>query len=232
MTTPRIVTSLQTGLAYYPRAKVCTETWLNNDLSPYYIHSSTPCDYLPITIVPGAGEGYPSATPKRLGGLKQMISDHPDAEWFYQASCDNYVFTKRLMALLDELGTTSEPMYVGGDVCGHLSVGSQRLTYASGGATYLLNNAAAHLLAPELDTLMSQLPEHPFEDALVGWKLQALGVKPTLYSDKFYGCNPFRGHCGNHGAAPRKGIVNPISFHYLSADEIQRVHTGGSEWQQ
>lgn len=238
-----IAALMLSGLSSYDRARVCCETWLK-DFDWYQIHSFAPdpLGTLPITEV-GDREGPRSCFLKRIMGLAmaRIAADfnHGGTQWFFCCSDDNWVWRESLEKALwihswdkddPEKWNPKRPIFVGGHTNELCIADGTLVRYPSGGAGYALNRAALNLIVLNMPIIhhewMKRSNNDDVEDAFIGWACEKLGI-PYCETPGFFGCNPGR---PSIGVAERRcerqcvAIENPISFHYITAEQMRLFH--------
>ena len=143
---------------FHNRATAVRDTWLSR-ITNYYFLSATPYPYLPVTVIPGAGEDKLSNMKKLFYGLqiiyqKQMkLPIDQRQKWFYIAGCDTFILPHHLLKRLDELDYT-KPLLVGGHSGRHpcLDLNQRKLIieFPSGGAGFFFSMKLLEILQPHL----------------------------------------------------------------------------------
>lgn len=213
------------GLSSYERARAAVETW-GKDFDILEVHSFTPCDDLPLRIV-GTREGPRSCFEKRLDGLKLVASLPEQADWYLACSDDNYVWRENLE---DVLWPGVAPVLVGGHTNQLRIHDGTAVTYPSGGAGYCLNQSALELVVKSLPDLRAEWSRgsnnDDTEDIFIGWAAARLSI-PYFETPGFYGCNPGRPEIGVEERRCERqcvAIENPISFHYVTVEQMRMFH--------
>ena len=182
-----IVTSFQ---YFHTRATATRDTWLSR-ITNYYFLSSTPYPYLPVTVVPGAGEDKSSNIKKLFYGLQiiyqqQMkLSALDQQKWFYIIDCDTFILPHHLLKRLDGLDHT-KPILLGSysgrhDCPGEKGKKKVSVEYPSGSAGFFISMKLLELLQPHLNNFIEKVWQDTSElsDIPLSCLAARLGVRLT-----------------------------------------------------
>lgn len=169
------------------------------------------------------GVTFPDASPRADANTRlafvAALSTFPSAKYFAKFDDDAYVYTKRLLQTIEAVNQ-SHPMYWG------YPLNSYGITFASGGAGYILNRAAVQLLSSCRQDLSD------YEDAALAQCLESRGVSLTPQPG-LHPHNPWqmlKWDLGEHPSdhvyrkEPVEGYLHPLSYHYMSPEEMLRMH--------
>ena len=130
--------------SFHTRATATRDTWLSR-ITNYYFLSATPYPYLPVTVVPGAGENRLSNMKKLFYGLQIIYQQqmklpvNQRQKWYYIIGSDTFILPHHLIKRLDGLDYT-KPILLGGHSARYHCFRSNRSTviidYPSGGAGF------------------------------------------------------------------------------------------------
>ena len=166
--------------------------------------------------LPGGGKDDFAETQRALAfGMES----YPSAQLFAKFDDDTYVYSKRLLEMERAFDYAGSP------------IRNEGLVYGSGGAGYVLSRRAA-------GEVMRCAPptNRRFEDLSVGWCMHNAGIalKPLV---GMHSLNPFQTLALNHrGGQPSDRVVSkepiesflhPLSYHYVSPEEMVRMHWDG-----
>lgn len=230
-----IAALMLSGLSSYDRARACVESWLPT-FDWWHIHSYAPDPQgtLPITKV-GTREGPRSCFLKRIMGMAMartyadfnFLDQRLRTDWFHFCSDDNYVWRQNLEDVLIKHDPEAWSL-----IGGHTNVlkiaDGTMVRYPSGGGGYSLSRAALDHFVLNMPAIYEEWIKasnnDDIEDAFIGWACARLGI-PYYETPGFYGCNP--GLPGIERRACERGCVaieKPISFHYMTADQMRTLH--------
>ncbi|CAF3412177.1 unnamed protein product, partial [Rotaria sp. Silwood2] len=150
---------------FHTRATATRDTWLSR-ITNYYFLSATPYPYLPVTVVPGAGEDKLSNMKKLFYGLSMIyqqqmkLSPSNRQKWFYIAGCDTFILPHHLLKRLDGLDYT-KPILIGGHSGKRQCLGKTNpkitVEFPSGGAGFFLSMKLLEIMQPHLTNFVDNI---------------------------------------------------------------------------
>ncbi|CAF3439567.1 unnamed protein product [Rotaria sp. Silwood1] len=210
------------------RATATRDTWLSR-ITNYYFLSATPYPYLPVTVVPGAGEDKLSNMKKLFYGLQiiyqqQMkLSLTNRQKWFYIAGCDTFILPHHLLKRLDGLDYT-KPILLGGHSGHHPCLGeiNPKITveFPSGGAGFFFSMKLLEIMQPNLTNFVDNVWPSTSEisDVALTCLAAQLGVRITRQVG-FWAFPPEATLRGD-GRLQFHKEAEPNNYHYVSPDEM------------
>jgi hypothetical protein len=142
---------------FHTRATATRDTWLSR-ITNYYFLSATPYPYLPVTVVPGAGEDKLSNMKKLLYGLQIIYQQqmklpvNQRQKWFYIIGCDTFILPHHLLKRLHGSDYT-KPILLGGHTGHHECLGQKKplvVEFPTGGAGFFFSMKLLELMQPNL----------------------------------------------------------------------------------
>ncbi|CAF2129713.1 unnamed protein product [Rotaria magnacalcarata] len=213
---------------FHTRATASRDTWISR-VTNYYFLSATPYPYLPVSVVPNAGEDKLSNMKKLFYGFQliyqqQMkLSVSNRQKWFYIAGCDTFILPHHLLKRLDGLDYT-EPLLVGGHSGHHTCLGdiNPKITveFPSGGAGFFLSMKLFEMMQPNLTNFVENVWPRTSEisDVALTCLAAQLGVRITR-REGFWSHAPGE-MLRAHGRARFHKDPEPNGFHYVQPDEM------------
>ncbi|CAF3440054.1 unnamed protein product [Rotaria sp. Silwood1] len=213
---------------FHTRATATRDTWLSR-ITNYYFLSATPYPYLPVTVVPGAGEDKLSNMKKLFYGLQiiyqqQMkLSLTNRQKWFYIAGCDTFILPHHLLKRLDGLDYT-KPILLGGHSGHHPCLGeiNPKITveFPSGGAGFFFSMKLLEIMQPNLTNFVDNVWPSTSEisDVALTCLAAQLGVRITRQVG-FWAFPPEATLRGD-GRLQFHKEAEPNNYHYVSPDEM------------
>ena len=166
---------------FHTRATATRDTWLSR-ITNYYFLSATPYPYLPVTVVPGAGENRLSNMKKLFYGLQIIYQQqmklpvNQRQKWVYIIGCDTFILPHHLIKRLDGLDY-NKPIRLGGHWGRHPCFGSNGSTFQaefpSGGAGFFFSMKLLEIMQPHLTNYVENWFGHEHQMYLM-WHLLAL----------------------------------------------------------
>ncbi|CAF1244050.1 unnamed protein product, partial [Rotaria sordida] len=190
---------------------------------------ATPYPYLPVTVVPGAGEDKLSNMKKLFYGLQmiyqqQMKLSHLNRQkWFYIAGCDTFILPHHLLKRLDGFDYT-KPILLGGHSGTHPCLGdiNPKITveFPSGGAGFFFSMKLLEIMQPHLTNFVDNVWPRTSEisDVALTCLAAQLGVRITKQVG-FWALSP-AGTLRGDGRRQFHKEPEPNNFHYISPDEM------------
>jgi len=214
---------------FHTRATATRDTWLSR-VSNYYFLSATPYSYLPVTVVPGAGEDKLSNMKKLFYGLQiiyqqQMnLSITQRQKWFYIAGCDTFILPHHLLKRLEGLDYT-KPIRVGGHSgrCDCPGPNNTRVKgeFPSGGAGFFFSMKLLEMLQPHLTNYVENVWPRNSEVSDVALSCLAttqLGI--GLTKRVAFWAHPPAFTLAENGRDRFHKESEPNDFHYIKPDEM------------
>ncbi|CAF1093872.1 unnamed protein product [Rotaria sp. Silwood1] len=213
---------------FHTRATATRDTWLSR-VTNYYFLSATPYPYLPVTVIPGAGEDKSSNMKKLFYGLQiiyqqQMnLSINQRQKWFYIAGCDTFIIPHHLLKRLDGVDYR-KPILLGGHTGEHTCPGKNNRTFPvefpSGGAGFFFSMKLLEMMQPHLTNYVEKVwsRRSVASDVALTCLATQLGVQVT----KKLG---FWAHPPEFTLTANKrpkfhNESEPNNFHYIEPDEM------------
>ncbi|CAF2087269.1 unnamed protein product [Rotaria magnacalcarata] len=213
---------------FHTRTTAARDTWVSR-ITNYYFLSATPYPYLPITVVPGAGEDKLSNMKKLFYGLqiiyKQQMNLSPDKQqkWFYIAGCDTFILPHHLLKRLHGLDYR-QPIRIGGHWGQYICPGPNgtkfEVEFPSGGAGFFFSKKLLEILQPHLTNYVENVWPHNSEisDVALSCLSHQLGV-PLTKQVGFWAHSPAF-TLNENGRAKFLKEPEPNDFHYIKPDEM------------
>ena len=214
---------------FHTRATAGRDTWLSR-VPNYYFLSATPYPYLPVTVVPGAGEDKLSNMKKLFYGLqiiyKQQMAMPEDQrqKWFYMAGCDTFIMPHHLLKRLDGLDH-KQATIVGGhwgvaDPCPGPNGTKFAAEFPSGGAGFFYSMKTLEMLQPHLTNYVENVWPRNSEvsDVALACLTRQLGVRLTKQVGFWAHAPAFT--LMENGRARFHAESEPNDFHYVKPDEM------------
>ncbi|CAF2931094.1 unnamed protein product [Rotaria sp. Silwood2] len=213
---------------FHTRATATRDTWLSR-ITNYYFLSATPYPYLPVTVVPGAGEDKLSNMKKLFYGLQMIyqqqmnLSMHQRQKWFYIAGCDTFILPHHLLKRLDGF-TYTQPFLIGGHSGHHTCLGPNdkgvAVEFPSGGAGFFFSMKLLELMQPHLTNYVENVWPRTSEisDVALTCLARQLGVRLTRLAG-FWAHAPTYTLAEN-GRERFHRDPEPNDFHYVQPDEM------------
>lgn len=169
-----IVFIIYTGASFYQsRATAIRDTWLSRVTHKYFF-SSTPYQWLPVTVIEGAGENYVSNMKKIYEGMQIAYREHNQtAKFYFLAGCDTFINVPHLLKRLDNFDY-KKPYTIGGHPFGHTCYRKKNQTsgsvsYPSGGAGFFLSAGMMAMMYPQLNPFFQNdwpIEKVPYSDGM------------------------------------------------------------------
>lgn len=213
---------------FHTRATATRDTWLSR-VSNYYFLSATPYPWLPVMVVPGAGEDKLSNMKKLFYGL-QMIYQHQmnmtverRQKWFYIAGCDTFILPHHLLKRLEGLNP-NKPIRVGGH-WGKCSCPGPNGTvfegeFPSGGAGFFFSMKLLEILQPHLTNYVENVWPKNSEVSDVALSCLATQLGVGLTKQVAFWAHPPAFTLQENGRARFHEQSEPNDFHYIKPDEM------------
>ncbi|CAF1378893.1 unnamed protein product [Didymodactylos carnosus] len=213
---------------YHTRAMTVRDTWLSR-VTNYYILSSTPYSYLPVTVIPNTGEDYLSNMKKTFYGMpviyKEQLAKPVEMrqKWFYLIGDDTYVNVRHLIKRLDPYDY-QQAYFVGGssgkEVCYEVDGTRNPITFGGGGAGLLFSWKLFELLQPNLTDYVDNkwVKTNAMSDVAIACLIQRVGYQLT-YVNGFWPLTPAR-MVQLSGRAAMNQDPEPNNFHYVQPPEM------------
>lgn len=213
---------------FHNRATATRDTWLSR-VTNYYFLSATPYPWLPVTVVPGAGEDKLSNMKKLFYGL-QMIYQHQmnlsldqRQKWFYIAGCDTFILPHHLLKRLEGLNHT-EPIRVGGHwgkcTCPGPNGTQFPGEFPSGGAGFFFSMRLLEIMQPHLTNYVDNVWPRNSEISDVALSCLATQLGVGLTKQVAFWAHPPAFTLGENGRARFHEQPEPNDFHYIKPDEM------------
>ena len=213
---------------FHNRATAMRDTWLSR-ISNYYYLSATPYPYLPVTVVPGAGEDKLSNMKKLFYGLQMIYKQQmrlpieKRQKWFYIIGCDTFILPHHLLKRLEKYDYT-QPYLIGGHSGHHGCLGKSRsqieVEFPSGGAGFFFSMKLLENMQPYLTDYVENIWPNNSEisDVALACLAKELGVSLTK-EIAFWAHPPAKVLRGN-GHKVFHEHSEPNGFHYIKPDEM------------
>ena len=213
---------------FHTRATATRDTWLSR-ITNYYFLSATPYPYLPVTVIPGAGEKKLSNMKKLFYGLqviyrRQMnLSRNQRQKWFYIAGCDTFILPHHLLKRLDGLDYR-KPLLVGGHSGQHpcLDRGKSKFVveFPSGGAGFFFSFKLLEIMQPHLTNYVENVwpRTSDISDVALACLAVQLGVKLTTKVG--FWAHPPAFTLAEEKRQKFHAVAEPNDFHYIKPDEM------------
>jgi hypothetical protein len=213
---------------FHTRATATRDTWLSR-ITNYYFLSATPYPYLPVMVVPGAGEDKLSNMKKLFYGL-QMIYQHQQTlpieqrqKWFYIAGCDTFIIPHHLLKRLQGLDYT-KPYRVGGH-WGHCDCPGPNNTvikgeFPSGGAGFFFSMKLLEIMQPHLTNYVENVWPRNSEISDVALSCLATQLGVGLTKQVAFWAHPPAFTLREDGREKFHKESEPNDFHYIKPDEM------------
>ena len=213
---------------FHTRGTAARDTWLSR-VTNYYFLSATPYPYLPVTVVPGAGEDKLSNMKKLFYGLqiiyRQQMALPVDnrQKWFYIAGCDTFILPHHLIKRLDGLDY-QKPTLVGGHWGVHPCPGPNGTQYTaefpSGGAGFFYSMKLLELVQPHLTNYVENVWPRTSEVSDVALACLTTQLKVSLTKQVGFWAHPPAFTLGENGRGWFHAELEPNDFHYIKPDEM------------
>ncbi len=213
---------------FHTRATATRDTWLSR-ITNYYFLSATPYSYLPVTVVPNAGEDKLSNMKKLFYGLQiiyqqQMnISSLQRQKWFYIAGCDTFILPHHLLKRLDGLDYT-KPILLGGHSGQHLCLGKIKpemtVEFPSGGAGFFFSLKLLEMMQPHLTNFVENIWPKTSEISDVALTCLAAQLGVRLTKQVAFWAHPPTFTLHEEGRERFHQEIEPNDFHYIKPDEM------------
>ena len=213
---------------FHNRATAMRDTWLSR-ISNYYYLSATPYPYLPVTVVPGAGEDRLSNMKKLFYGLQMIYKQQMTMpiekrqKWFYIIGCDTFILPHHLLKRIENLDY-NQPYLVGGNSGRYQCLGKNRphetIEYPSGGAGFFFSMKLLENLQPHLSDYVENIwpIDNEISDVAFGCLVKELGY-PYIRQPGFWPLPP-KGTLEDKGRVNLHAEPEPNNFHYIQPDEM------------
>ena len=213
---------------YHTRATAVRDTWLSR-ITNYYFLSSVPYPYLPITVVPNAGEDKLSNMKKLFYGLQliyqqQMnLSVDQRQKWFYIIGCDTFVLPHHLLKRLEGMDYM-KPLLIGGHSDHHGCLGSikekKTVEFPSGGAGFFFSIKLLDMMQPHLTNYVENIWPKTSEISDVALACLAADLGITITRKAGFWSHPPEITLKDEGLSKFHQDVEPNNFHYIQPDEM------------
>ncbi len=224
-----IVFVIFTGASFFhTRATATRDTWLSR-ITNYYFLSATPYPYLPITVVPNAGEDKLSNMKKLFYGLQMIyqqqmnISLSQRQKWFYIAGCDTFILPHHLVKRLDGLDYRT-PIFLGGHSGTHPCLGNMNnsmiVEFPSGGAGFFLSIKLLEMMQPHLSHFVENIWPNTSEISDVALSCLAAKLDVRLTKQVGFWAHPPEFTLQEDGRERFHKESEPNNFHYVKPDEM------------
>ncbi len=213
---------------FHTRATATRDTWLSR-VTNYYFLSATPYPYLPITVVPNAGEDRLSNMKKLFYGLQMIyqqqmnLSVSDRQKWFYIAGCDTFILPHHLLKRLDGLDYT-KPIFLGGHPGHHPCLGEikpkKTIEFPSGGAGFFFSMKLLEILQPHLTNYVENVWPRNSEISDVALSCLATQLGVSLTKQVGFWAHPPAFTLAENGRERFHKEPEPNDFHYIKPDEM------------
>lgn len=227
---------------YRAQIVACRATWIPEAEKlqvPVVIFGGYHVDpQIPVVNLPHAAEDYYSAFNKQFLGLKYLY-DKYDADFYFFAGTDNYIFTNRLLKLIENYNS-SELLYVGGSGDDR-NINGTVIHFYSGGGGFLLSRGVLCLLNDH--NLLSLQATEVWRAACADQSLYpacdvAIAYLAHIYNFTFINDPNFKGcNCYGLGATEDKWYPNPPDWskiytcHYMEPYMLKYFQQHNSPWE-
>jgi hypothetical protein len=213
---------------FHTRATATRDTWLSR-ITNYYFLSATPYPYLPITVVPNAGEDKLSNMKKLFYGLQMIyqqqmnLSVSDRQKWFYIAGCDTFILPHHLLKRLDGLDYT-KPIFLGGHTGHHGCLGEIKpkvtIEFPSGGAGFFFSMKLFEMMQPNLTNFVENVWPRTSEisDVALACLVNQFGIRLTKQVG--FWAHPPAFTLREEGRERFHKEMEPNDFHYIKPDEM------------
>ena len=213
---------------FHTRATAVRDTWLSR-VTNYYFLSATPYPYLPVTVVPNAGENKLSNMKKLFYGLQMIYQQQMNfslsnrQKWFYIAGCDTFILTHHLLKRIDGLDYT-RPLLVGGHSDRRLCLGSTNpkmtVEFPSGGAGFFFSMKLLEIMQPHLTNFVEKVWPRTSEISDVALTCLAAQLGVRLTKQVGFWSYPPAFTLREIGRTKFHKEMEPNNFHYVKPDEM------------
>lgn len=226
---------------YRDQIVACRETWIpeaEKHQVPVVIFGGYHVDpQVPVVNLPHTAEDYYSAFNKQFLGLKYLY-DKYDADFYFFAGTDNYIFTHRLLKLIENYNS-SELLYVGGHGDDR-NINGTIIHFYSGGGGFLLSRGALAILNDH--DLLSLKATEVWRAACADQSLYpacdvAIAYLAHIYNFTFINDSNFKGcNCYGLGGGGDKCCGTPdwskiYTCHYMEPHVLRYFHRQNSPWE-
>jgi hypothetical protein len=224
-----IVFVIFTGARFFhTRATATRDTWLSR-ITNYHFLSATPYPYLPVTVVPNAGEDKLSNMKKLFYGLQIIYQQQikiPLSErqkWFYIIGCDTFILPHHLLKRLDGLDY-NKPIFLGGHSGRHPCLGNMKknmvVEFPSGGAGFFFSMKLLEMMQPHLSNFVEKIWPNTSEISDVALTCLAAQLGITLTKRDGFWAHPPAFTLREEGRERFHRDNEPNDFHYINPDEM------------
>jgi hypothetical protein len=213
---------------FHTRAMATRDTWLSR-ITNYYFLSATPYPYLPVTVVPGAGEDKLSNMKKLFYGLQIIYQQQMNLEinlrqkWFYIAGCDTFILPHHLLKRLDGLDYR-KPIRVGGHWGRHSCPGPNQTQFQtefpSGGAGFFFSMKLLEIMQPHLTNYVENVWPRTSEISDVALSCLATQLGVGLTKQVAFWAHPPLFTLNENNRQNFHKESEPNNFHYIKPDEM------------
>jgi len=213
---------------FHTRATATRDTWISR-ITNYYFLSATPYPYLPVTVIPNAGEDKVSNMKKLFYGLQMIyqqqmnLSDTQRQKWFYIAGCDTFILPHHLLKRLDGLDYT-KPIFLGGHTDRHVCLGkiNPKITveFPSGGAGFFFSIKLLEMMQPHLTNFVENIWPNTSEISDVALACLAAQLGIRLTKQVGFWAHPPAFTLREDGRERFHKEKEPNNFHYIKPDEM------------
>ena len=210
---------------FHTRATAVRDTWLSR-VTNYYFLSATPYPYLPVTVVPNAGENKLSNMKKLFYGLQMIYQQQMNfslsnrQKWFYIAGCDTFILTHHLLKRIDGLDYT-RPLLVGGHSDRRLCLGSTNpkmtVEFSIRVAGFFFSMKLLEIMQPHLTNFVEKVWPRTSEISDVALTCLAAQLGVRLTKQVGFWSHPPAVTLREIG---RHKEMEPNNFHYVKPDEM------------
>lgn len=189
---------------YRDQIVACQKTWLPEaekldvPVSIFGGHHVDPD--VPIINLPHTAEDYCSAFNKQFLGLKYLY-DHYDADFYFFAGTDNYVFVTRILELLDNYNS-QELLYIGGHGQNRY-IDNKDIYFHTGAGGFILSRSLLALLDQNgylninsyivwkqvVDRNRANNIDYPACDVAIAYFIHDMNIKTIKFYELFTGCD-------------------------------------------
>jgi hypothetical protein len=213
---------------FHTRATATRDTWLSR-ITNYYFLSATPYPYLPVVVIPDAGEDKLSNMKKLFYGLQiiyqqQMkLSLLQRQKWFYIIGCDTFILPHHLLKRLEGLDYT-KPIRVGGHWGRHACYTSNgtklEAEFPSGGAGFFFSMKLLEIMQPHLTNYVENVwpRTSDISDVALSCLATELGIGLTKRGGFWAHSPSFT--LGENKREVFHSETEPNDFHYIKPDEM------------
>lgn len=205
----------------------CKDTWAKDFDNVYFFGGSVED---PELIKLDAEEDYNSYFPKQQLSLKYMFEKNPNIHWYSVIGCDHIYFKNRLMEQLNKFNYNED--YILGETHDHVTRNVRKINIEgvevyliAGGGGIFISNSLMKKLYNKIDEFMDYW-KYLYDSRIYGGYPHG-DVALCVMAKKYFNVDPTHMstlHSQHPLFYPPNDIVNPSTFHYIQAEEMEQIY--------